>query len=163
MVNGELDGNTLNVYVYIVRADSPVGTRDVTRGAALSSTSVAYRHLQKLENLGFIEKNSYGNYLLKRKIGINGYVWVGKHLVPRLMFYSFFFLGAFAAEISVTLLSLVIKSLVVETSFLFLTGMTFVVMLLFITEGFYLYRKLNPKHVEQNCVNNEENQKQKNR
>jgi len=101
MVSDELDGNTLSVYVYVVRADEPVGTRDVTRGAELSSTSVAYRHLQKLENLGFIEKNSYGNYLLKQKVNIKGYVWVGKNLVPRLMYYSFFFLGAFAAEVSI--------------------------------------------------------------
>jgi len=155
MVNGKLEGNTLIVYVYIVRADNPVGTRDVTRGAELSSTSVTYRHLQKLENLGLIEKNSYGHYTLKQKINISGYVWVGKHLVPRLMFYSFFFLGAFAAELSIILLSLIIKSLVIETSFLFLTGMTFVVMLLFIIEGLSLYRKLNPKRVKQNFENDE--------
>jgi hypothetical protein len=149
MAGDELSGNTLNVYVYIVRADEPVGTRDVTRGAKLSSTSVAYRHLQKLENLDLIEKNSYGNYLLKQKVNISGYVWVGKNLVPRLMFYSFFFLGAFAAEVSVILLSLVIKSLVIETSFLFLTVMNFVTMLLFIIEGFVLYRKLNNKRTQQ--------------
>jgi hypothetical protein len=149
MVSDELEGNTLNVYVYIVRADEPVGTRDVTRGAELSSTSVAYRHLLKLENLGLIEKNSYGNYLLKQKVNISGYVWVGKYLVPRLMFYSFFFIGAFAAEVSIILLSLVIKSLVIETSFLFLTVMNFVTLLLFIIEGFAMYRKLNSKRAQQ--------------
>jgi hypothetical protein len=145
MAINELDGNTLSVYVYIVRADEPVGTRDVTRGAKLSSTSVAYRHLQKLENLGLIEKNNYGNYLLKQKVSINGYVWVGKNLVPRLMFYSFFFLGAFAAEVSIILLSLVIKSLVIEVSFLFLTVMTMATMTLFIFEGLAMYRKMSPK------------------
>jgi hypothetical protein len=141
----ELEGNTLSVYAFIVRADRPVGTRDVTRGAELSSTSVAHRHLQKLENLGLIEKDSYGNYVLKQKTSIEGHVWVGKNLVPRLMFYSFFFIGAFAAEVSIILLSLVIKSLVVEAGFLFATVMTLVAMLLFIIEGIRLYRKLNPK------------------
>ncbi|MDR2707900.1 MAG: hypothetical protein LBB87_04065 [Nitrososphaerota archaeon] len=149
MTANELEGNTLNVYVYIVRAGEPVGTRDVTRGAELSSTSVAYRHLQKLENLGLIEKNSYGNYLLKQKVNISGYVWVGNYLMPRLMFYSFFFLGAFAAEVSMILLSLVIKSLVVETSFWFLTVMNFVVVIMFFIEGLPLYRKLNNKRVRQ--------------
>ena len=47
----ELEGNTLTVYAFIVHTDKPVGTRDVTRGASLSSTSVAHRHLQKLETL----------------------------------------------------------------------------------------------------------------
>ena len=144
MANEELEGNTLTVYSYIVHADKPVGTRDVTRGADLSSTSVAYRQLQKLEDLGLIEKNSYGDYILKEKASINGHVWVGKNLVPRLMFYSFFFMGAFAAEVSIILLSLVIKDLVIQVSLLFLTGITAVAMVLFFIEGIGLYRKLNP-------------------
>ena len=36
--NEELEGNTLNVYAYVVHSDKPVGTRDITRGANLSST-----------------------------------------------------------------------------------------------------------------------------
>src|SRR5208337_4625397 len=120
MANEELEGNTLNVYAYIVHTAKPVGTRDVTRGANLSSTSVAFRHLQKLESWGLIEKNEYGDYILKEKTSINGPVWVGKNLVPRLMFYSFFFLGAFAAEISLIMSSFLIKDIVIQVSFLFL-------------------------------------------
>ncbi|MCL2358473.1 MAG: hypothetical protein LBH74_00425 [Nitrososphaerota archaeon] len=149
MTIDELEGNTLSVYVYIVQADRPVGTRDVTRGAELSSTSVAHRHLQKLENLGLIEKNSYGDYILKEKATIKGHVWVGKNLVPRLMFYSFFFLGAFAAEVSIILLSFLIKDLVIDVSFLFLTGITAVAMVLFLLEGLSLHSKLNSKRPEQ--------------
>ena len=145
-INEELEGNTLTVYAYIVHANKPVGTRDVTRGADLSSTSVAHRHLQKLENIGLIEKNQYGDYILKQKASINGHVWVGKNLVPRLMFYSFFFMGAFAAEVGIIMLSFLIKDLVLQTSFIFLTGMTVVAMVLFFVEGIGLYRKLNPNH-----------------
>jgi hypothetical protein len=46
VANEELEGNTLNVYAYVVHKGKPVGTRDVTRGANLSSPSVAHRHLQ---------------------------------------------------------------------------------------------------------------------
>ncbi|MGD6806947.1 MAG: hypothetical protein ACQCN4_08315 [Candidatus Bathyarchaeia archaeon] len=145
MANEELEGNTLTVYAYIVHAAKPVGTRDVTRGAQLSSTSVAHRHLQKLEEMGYIEKNNYGDYILKEKANINGHVWVGKNLVPRLMFYSFFFMGAFAAEVSIVLLSLVIKGLVIQASFYFLMGLTAVAMTLFLYEGVALYRKNSPK------------------
>jgi len=148
VANDELEGNTLTIYAYVVHAAKPVGTRDVTRGANPSSTSVASRHLQKLEDMGLIEKNSYGDYILKEKTNINGHVWVGRNLVPRLMFYSFFFLGAFAAEITIILLSALIKGFVVQVSFCFLTGMTGVAMALFLLEGIALYRKLNPKHVE---------------
>lgn len=145
-ISEKLEGNTLSVYSYIVHADKPVGTRDVTRGADLSSTSVAHRHLQKLENFGLIEKNQYGDYILKEKASIHGHVWVGKNLVPRLMFYSFFFMGAFAAEVSIILLSLLIKDLVIQVSFIFLTGMTGVAMILFLIEGLVLYRKISHKH-----------------
>jgi hypothetical protein len=148
VANEGLEGNTLAVYAYVVHADKPVGTRDVTRGADLSSPSVAHRHLQKLESMVLIEKTSYGDYILKEKASINGHVWVGKNLVPRLMFYSFFFVGAFAAELSIILLSLIIKGLVVELSFFFLTGMTALAMIMFFVEGTSLFKKTKPKNPE---------------
>ena len=142
MGNEQLAGNTLIVYAYVVGENRPVGTRDVMRGANLSSPSVAHRHLQKLETLGLLEKNKGGNYILKEKTGVSGHVWVGKNLVPRLMFYSFFFIGAFGAEIAIIALSYLVAGLVIETSFLFLTGMTVVAMLLFFIEGVLLRRKV---------------------
>ena len=142
MGNEQLAGNTLSVYAYVVRENRPVGTRDVMRGANLSSSSVAHRHLQKLELLGLLEKNDYGDYILKEKTSVSGHVWVGKNLVPRLMFYSFFFIGAFGAEITIILLSYLVAGLVIETSFLFLTGMTAVAMVLFFIEGAFLRRKV---------------------
>jgi len=150
LANDELEGNTLAVYAYVVHAAKPVGTREVTRGASISSTSVASRHLQKLEDMGLIEKNAFGDYILKEKTNINGHVWVGRNLVPRLMFYSFFFLGAFAAEITIILLSALIKGFAIQISFYFLTGITGVAMTLFLLEGVALYHKLNPKHAEPN-------------
>jgi hypothetical protein len=142
MGNKELAGNTLIVYAYVVGENRPVGTRDVMRGANLSSPSVAHRHLQKLELLGLLEKNEFGDYILKEKASVSGHVWVGKNLVPRLMFYSFFFIGAFGAEIGIIVLSYMVAELVIETSFLFLTGMTAVAMVLFFIEGALLRRKV---------------------
>jgi len=143
MNNEQITGNTLIVYAYVVGESRPVGTREVMRGANLSSPSVAHRHLQKLETLGLLEKNKSGDYILKEKAGVSGHIWVGRNLVPRLMFYSFFFIGAFAAEIGIILLSFLVPWLAIETSFLFLTAMTVVAMVLFFVEGFQLRRKLN--------------------
>ncbi len=142
MANKELAGNTLIVYAYVVGENRPVGTRDVMSRANLSSPSVAHRHLQKLETLGLLEKNKGGNYILKEKTGISGHVWVGKNLVPRLMFYSFFFIGALGAETAIIALSYLVPWLVIETSFLFLTAMTAVAMVLFFIEGVLLQRKV---------------------
>jgi predicted DNA-binding transcriptional regulator len=142
LANEELEGNTLNVYAYVVHEGKPVGTRDVTRGANLSSTSVAHRHLQKLEDLGLLERNQYGDYVLKEKTGVSGYVWVGRTLVPRLLFYSFFFMGAFAAEIIFVVFGLFVLSLFPDVSFIYLTVMTAIAMALFLHEGTSLNRRL---------------------
>jgi len=142
LANEEIEGNTLNVYAYVVHKGSPVGTRDVTRGANLSSTSVAHRHLQKLEDLGLLERNQYGDYVLKEKTGVSGYVWVGRNLVPRLLFYSFFFMGAFAAEIALVVFEFFVLGFFPDVSFIYLTVMTAIAMALFLYEGTSLNRRL---------------------
>jgi hypothetical protein len=140
LANDELEGNTLNVYAYVVKEGKPVGTRDVTRGANLSSPSVAHRHLLKLEALGLLQKNEYGDYVLKEKANVTGYVWIGRNLVPRLMFYSLFFLGALIAEVGIVIYSF-ISDLIIQSSFLYLTVMTGIAMALFMYEGTALMHK----------------------
>ncbi len=80
--NKELEGITLKVYLYAAKKSKPIGPRDVMKSASLSSPSVAYRHLQKLEDLGYLEKNAYGEYTVKRKAHIGGLVWLGHRLLP---------------------------------------------------------------------------------
>lgn len=155
MANEELEGNTLTVYAYVAKESKPVGTRDVTRGANLSSPSVAHRHLLKLEALGLLEKNEYGDYMLKHKANVNGYVWVGKTLVPRLMFYSLFFVGALASEIGIVLLSYVTGTFTIETTFIFLVGMTVVALVMFLFESVSLRRKITSRHSRYEAEENE--------
>jgi hypothetical protein len=140
LANDELEGNTLNVYAYVAKEGKPVGTRDVTRGANLSSPSVAHRHLLKLEALGLLQKNEYGDYVLKEKANVTGYVWIGRNLVPRLMCYSLFFLGALIAEVGIVIYSF-ISDLIIQSSFLYLTVMTAIAMALFMYEGTALMHK----------------------
>ena len=78
-VNAELEGTTFTVYFYVLKESKPVGPREVMRGANLSSPSVAYRHLQKLEDLGLLEKNEKGRYIIKEKAKISGYLWSAEH------------------------------------------------------------------------------------
>jgi hypothetical protein len=90
----EPEGTTLSVYSFVVKKGKPVGPREVMRGVSLSSPSVAYWHLQKLENSGLLTKNKLGEYIVKEKTGISGHIWIGKNLIPRLMLYSLFFFGS---------------------------------------------------------------------
>jgi len=65
--NEELEGITLNVHLHVLKKGKPVGPREVMKAVNLSSPSVAYRHLQKLEDLGYLQKNEYGEYIAKNK------------------------------------------------------------------------------------------------
>jgi hypothetical protein len=145
-VNEELEGNTLNVYAYAVKEGRPVGPRDVMRGANLSSPSVAYRQLQKLENLGLMERNKYGEYVVKEKTSISGHLWIGRNLVPRLVFYSFFFMGILGAEISIIAIQFFVYEQSLNIEILYLIGITAIAMALFLAEGIVLHRKTRPEN-----------------
>ena len=95
----ELNGTTLKVYVVVAKQDKPLGPREVTRLANLSSSSMAYRQLQKLEDLDLLEKNRYGEYSVKQRHSVKGHFWVGGRLFSHMVFYSFFFLGILSVEI----------------------------------------------------------------
>jgi hypothetical protein len=135
-----LEGTTFRVYLYVMGEGKPVGPRDVMRGVDLSSPSVAYRHLQKLQTLGLIEKDAYGEYVIKEKANVNGYIWVGRNLVPRLFFYSFFFMGVLVAEIIFVISSLLVGS-TLQLDFIFLTIITAIATVLFLVEGGKLFKR----------------------
>ena len=139
--NEELEGTPFMVYSYVMNENKPVGTRDVMRGASLSSPSVAYRHLQKLEEIGLLERNKEGRYILKGKAKITGHIWVGTRLVPRLIFYSFFFTGILGAEIFIITLRYLFYGFAPEMLFLYLILITAIAMLLFLIEGLSLRKK----------------------
>ena len=141
----EIEGTTFKVYLYLVKEAKPLGPRDVMRGTALSSPSVAYRHLQKLEDLGLIQKNSYGQYVVKEKQPFKGYVWVGRNLMPRLVFYSFFFLGLFAIGLATVVLRAMARE-EIQLELLFLIFTAGVSSILFMAEGIVLLGKLKGKN-----------------
>jgi len=114
------------------------------RGANLSSPSVAYRNLQRLTELGLVDKDDYGNYFVKKKVGLKGYVWVGRMLLPRFAIFGFVFVGVLALEIAVLIPHLMLNS-PVEESFWLLTAVTIVAAAIFLIEGLR-YRK-KPKSV----------------
>jgi hypothetical protein len=141
---GELEGNTLSVYAFVVKEGKPVGPREVMRGANLSSPSTAYRQLQKLENLGLIEKNVYGAYVAKEKASVSGHVWVGKNLVPRLICYSLFFFGILSVEIAILLIQFLFQGQTPSLAIMYLVPVTAGSAGLFLAEGLILWKRNNP-------------------
>ena len=117
-VDEELNATTFETYVYLVKANRSVGPRDVMRGANLSSPSVAYRNLQKLIDLGLVIKDEYGNYVVKEKTGVKGYVWIGKTLMPTFAIFGFIFLGVLITEFVMLLPHLIVGASVEEAFWL---------------------------------------------
>jgi hypothetical protein len=138
--NEELNSTLFDTYVFLVKAGKPVGPRDLMRGVNLSSPSVAYRNLQKLVDLGLVVKDDYGNYVVKEKVGLKGYVWVGKKLIPSFAVFGFIFLGVLVAEIAVLIPHLLIGS-PIEESFWLLTVVTIVAAAIFLVEALRFKKK----------------------
>lgn len=138
----ELEGITLSVYLYVIKKGKPVGPRDVVKGAHLSSPSVAYRHLQKLEDLGFLQKNTYGEYVIKGKAGVRGYIWVGRRMMPKMLVYSIIFLGILITELIVLVLHYSVENYEFKVFFLLLIIVTGFAMAVFIVEGLLQRRRL---------------------
>jgi hypothetical protein len=143
--NEDLEGTTLSVYACVVKEGGPVGPREVMRAANLSSPSVAYWHLQKLEALGLLDRNEYGEYVVKEKIGVSGHLWVGRTLVPRLIFYSFFFMGVLGVEIALIAVPFFLSGQAPELYLFYLMAPTAIAMVLFLGEGLILRRKTRPE------------------
>jgi hypothetical protein len=145
--DGELlEGKTLNVYAYAVHEGKPVGPREVMRGANLSSPSVAYWHLQKLEASGLLQKNSYGEYVVKEKVNITGHLWIGRNLVPRLMCYSLFFMAVLGTELIIIANQVFVQGILPSVDIVYLAATNGIATFLFLAEGLRLKRK--SKHVQ---------------
>lgn len=139
----ELNPTLFHTYVFLVKVGKPVGPRDLMRGANLSSPSVAYRNLQKLMDLGLVVKDEYGNYVVKEKIGMKGYVWIGKTLMPSFAIFGFVFIGILIAEIAILIPHLLVGS-PIEESFWLLTVVTVVSAAIFVAEALRFRKR--PRH-----------------
>ena len=137
----EPEGTTLKLYSFVVKKGKPVGPREVMRGANLSSPSVAYWHLQKLEDSGLLQKNKRGEYVVKEKTGISGHVWIGRNLVPRLLCYSLFFLGILILEVAILIVQVFSDELTLSLPLVYLMITNIIAFVLFLGEGLLLRKK----------------------
>jgi predicted DNA-binding transcriptional regulator len=92
VVESQLRGKTLQVYWYLISSSNrSAGVREIQRSLHLSSPSVAFHHLEKLQNLGLVTKKGTGEYVLEEEVKVGllrFFMRVGRFLVPRYLFYS---------------------------------------------------------------------------
>ncbi|MCW4000127.1 MAG: hypothetical protein NWE93_07795 [Candidatus Bathyarchaeota archaeon] len=133
--NDALEGLTLQVYLYVVSQGKPTGPREVTKGAKLSSPSVAYRHLQKLEDLGYLAKNEFGEYLVQKKAHLRDMIWLGHRLVPKMWVYALAFLAGLLVEFVILAVHFSYETPEFKVFFLLLTLVTGLAFAVFAVEG----------------------------
>jgi len=91
--NQEIRGNTLKVYLYLLKHGASE-LREIQRGLGLSSASLAFYHLGKLTEAGYVSQDEQGKYFAIKDSSIKvleGFSKVGPTVVPRLFFFSLFF------------------------------------------------------------------------
>jgi len=90
----ELRGKAWKVYWLLLRSGRPMSVREVQKALHFSSPSLAEHHLERLRDLGLVQKQDVGgHYLLvsEVKIGVlRHFVKWGRILFPRYFFYAVF-------------------------------------------------------------------------
>ena len=97
-----LKGNTLVIYWYMIRANKPLGAREIQRKTGLSSSSLALHHLNKLIELGLVKTDKYGQYIVARRVApglLSMYIGTGRLFAPRFVLYALFFSSIFVSSI----------------------------------------------------------------
>jgi predicted DNA-binding transcriptional regulator len=92
MVDAQLKGNTLRVYVYALKKRK-VGVREVQRALLMSNPSLAQYHLNKLRELGLVSENN-GEYEVIGEVKVDvmrDFLRLGTLIVPRFVFYAVIF------------------------------------------------------------------------
>jgi len=94
-IESELKGKTLLVYWHMLKTPTAkIGVREIQRTLGFSSPSVASHHLEKLVNLGLVDKTMTGEYYVTQEVRVGllrFFTRLGKFLIPRYLFYSVWF------------------------------------------------------------------------
>jgi len=93
-VASELRGNTLRVYWHLLRSPSgTIGVRETQRALGFSSPALAVYHLEKLTELGLVEKVRDEYHLAKIvNVGVlKQFVRFGTIILPRYVLYATMF------------------------------------------------------------------------
>ena len=87
--------NTFRVYIHMMKTKDATA-REVYRALGMSSPSLALLHLEKLVQLGLVEKDRGGYHISStpKRFGILRFFYLmGKWFIPRAFFYFLFFVS----------------------------------------------------------------------
>ncbi len=100
----------------------------------ITSPGVVHRHLQKLADWDWVDKDSYGRYFVKKKVGFKGYLWIGSHLIPMSVLFAIGFVGLSIVWVTVLMLHVVLQS-PIDQSYAILTVVTIIASVFLLIEA----------------------------
>jgi polyferredoxin len=103
--------------------------------------------LQKLEDLGYLQKNTYGEYITKNKAHVRGHIWIGRRMLPKMLVYALIFMSILIVELIVLAWHYEVEDYEFKAFFLLLTIITGCATGVFIAEGL-LQRKRTEKNIQ---------------
>jgi len=93
-IESVMKGNTLRVYWYLLsKPETLTGPRETQRALKFSSPALAVYHLDKLADLGLIEKTN-GEYRIVKTVNVGAlkqFVRFGALIIPRYFLYATMF------------------------------------------------------------------------
>jgi len=131
-----LSKTALRIYLYLLNKGRPAGPREIARELGISP-SLAYYHLKRLEEQGLVSKSRDG-YSVSSRLAIEGFIALGRRLVPRMYIYAALFAGFLAAEI----LSLATGITKLSGSSILLLAVTLIALAITVFEGRSLKKRL---------------------
>ncbi|PSN98515.1 hypothetical protein B9Q11_02165 [Candidatus Marsarchaeota G2 archaeon ECH_B_SAG-F08] len=93
MAKQEIRGNTLRVYLYLLR-HGECELREIQRALGFSTPSLASYHLNRLVKAGYVKQNEDGKYYAVKDASnelLEDYTKLGFLLVPQSLFFSVLF------------------------------------------------------------------------
>ncbi len=117
----ELRGKAWKVYWLLLKQGCPMSVREVQRALRFSSPSVAQHHLERLCELGLVQKQTSGGcYVLAGNVKVG----VLRHFVKlgRLLFPRYFFYAVFSSTLYIIYLSIFMQGLGRESLFITIFG-----------------------------------------
>ena len=116
-----LRGKDWDVYWLLLKNGHPMSVRQIQKALRFSSPSVAQHHLERLRELGLVQKQDVGgSYLLATEVKIG----VLRHFVKlgRLLFPRYFFYAVFSTTSYLTYLLILMQELTRENLFVIFFG-----------------------------------------
>jgi len=111
-----ISGKRLRIYLELLKADRPLGIRELQRNLGVSTPSLVRYHLEYLEKYGLVAKNEEGKYyaIRRRDTLLSMFIIVRDSLVPISSFIS-----AFSISFALLILVLFWPPSIVEASLSF--------------------------------------------